>query len=112
MIQEKEILRAASEHADYYRKNETGNLNKTAYSSFWDGVEWVFKHLWHDASETPSIFGTYMLMHDGGWCVARYYGKGITSELSTGWAEVINNIPIDHPQKWLDLSELRPKQEG
>lgn len=63
---------------------------------------------WHDASETPSIFGVYLVIHEKGWCVANYFGKGTVCE--TGWCELVHNIPIEHPQKWLDLKDLIPNK--
>lgn len=66
------------------------------------------KKIWHDASETPSIFGTYLLVHDGGWCVARYFGKNMLPGNITGWVEISENIFVEHPQQWLDLRDLLP----
>ena len=68
--------------------------------------------MWHDASETPSIFGTYLLVHDGGWCVARYYGKNVLRGNATGWVEISENIFIEHPQQWLDLRDLLPPKRN
>lgn len=65
--------------------------------------------IWHDASETPSIFGTYLLIHEDGWCVARYYGKDVPIGNITGWVEISQNIFIEKPKKWLDLREILPK---
>ena len=67
--------------------------------------------MWHDASETPSIFSTYLLVHDGGWCVARYFGKEVPTGNTTGWVEISENIFIEHPQQWLDLSDLLPPKK-
>lgn len=61
---------------------------------------------WHDVSETPSIFGVFLVIHDKGWCVANYLGKGTVCE--SGWVEIIHNIAIEHPQKWMDLRDLIP----
>lgn len=105
------MLKAAQQHANNYNEQNEEAFRRVAYSSFCDGVEWTFRHLWHDASEIPSIFGTYMLMHGGGWCVARYYGAGIRPDIKTGWVEISENIPIDEPLRWLDLADLKPKQE-
>ena len=69
------------------------------------------KKLWHDASETPSIFSTYLLVHDGGWCVARYFGKEVPTGNTTGWVEISKNIFVEHPQQWLDLSDLLPPKK-
>ena len=73
------------------------------------GAEWMAGHGWHDVTETPSIFGFYLVIHEKGWCVANYMGKGVVCE--SGWVEVVHHIEIEHPQKWLDLRDLIPKKQ-
>jgi hypothetical protein len=91
-----------------YQQYDGGGLtpeyDATLAESFIAGAEWKTQMGWHDADETPSIFGTYLLIHKGGWCVANYLGKGVVCE--SGWVESINKIAVDNPLKWFDLREL------
>lgn len=80
-----------------------------ARESFKEGAEWMAGHGWHDITETPSIFGFYLVIHEKGWCVANYMGKGVVCE--SGWVEANHHIEIEHPQKWLDLRDLIPKKQ-
>lgn len=73
------------------------------------GAKWMAEQGWHDVTETPSIFGFYLVIHEKGWCVANYMGKGTVCE--SGWVEAIHHIEIEHPQKWLDLRDLIPKKQ-
>lgn len=73
------------------------------------GAKWMAGQGWHDITETPSIFGVYLVIHEKGWCVANYMGKGTVCE--SGWVEVIHHIEIERPQKWLDLRDLIPKKQ-
>ena len=74
------------------------------------GAEWKAGQGWHDVTETPSIFGFYLVIHEKGWCVANYMGKGTVCE--SGWVEAIHHIEIEHPKKWLDLRDLIPKNSN
>lgn len=69
----------------------------------------IVNEIWHDVTETPSIFGFYLVIHEKGWCVANYMGKGTVCE--SGWVEAIHHIEIEHPQKWLDLIDLILKKQ-
>ena len=79
------------------------------YDAFKAGAEWMAGQGWHDVTETPSIFGFYLVIHEKGWCVANYMGKGTVCE--SGWVEAIHHIEIERPQKWLDLRDLIPKKQ-
>jgi len=77
--------------------------------AFRAGAEWMAGQGRQDMTETPSIFGFYLVIHEKGWCVANYMGKGVVCE--SGWVEAIHHIEIKHPQKWLDLRDLIPKKQ-
>lgn len=92
---------------------EATNDERLRYSrifrrGFKAGAEWMAGQGWHDITETPSIFGFYLVIHEKGWCVANYMGKGTVCE--SGWVEAIHHIEVEHPQKWLDLGDLIPKK--
>ena len=96
--------------AEKYSENILANnedLQDAIEDAFKAGAEWVAGHGWHDVTEMPSIFGFYLVIHEKGWCVANYMGKGVVCE--SGWVEVIHHIEIEHPQRWLDLRDLIPK---
>lgn len=84
-------------------------FEETHRKIFKAGAEWMAGQGWHDITETPSIFGFYLVIHEKGWCVANYMGKGVVCE--SGWVEALHNIEIEHPQKWLDLRDLIPKKQ-
>ena len=98
---------AAEEYAD--GENPTCPCEECLIKTFKAGAEWMAGQGWHDVTETPSIFGFYLVIHEKGWCVANYMGKGVVCE--SGWVEAINHIEIEHPQKWLDLRDLIPKKQ-
>lgn len=79
------------------------------YLAFKAGAEWMAGQGWHNVTETPSIFGFYLVIHEKGWCVAYYMGKGVVCK--SGWVEAIHHVEIEHPQKWLDLMDLIPKKQ-
>ena len=90
---------------DFYDKVDV----KASLEGFKAGAEWMAGQGWHDITETPSIFGFYLVIHEKGWCAANYMGEGVICE--SGWVEAINHIEIKHPQKWLDLRDLIPKKQ-
>lgn len=110
-------LDEAAHHSAVMVLNNPAFLPNTPFSEilkildglFKAGAEWLAGHWWHDVTETPSIFGFYLVIHEKGWCVANYMGKGTVCE--SGWVEAIHHIEIEHPQKWLDLRDLIPKKQ-
>ena len=100
------------EAAEKYSENILANnedLQDAIEDAFKAGAEWMAGRGWHDITETPSIFGFYLVIHEKGWCVANYMGKGVVCE--SGWVEVIHHIEIKRPQRWLDLRDLIPKRQ-
>lgn len=106
-INEPSLPSSLDEAAEEYFSDNTP-LGATCRACFRDGAEWMAGQGWHDVTETPSIFGCYLVIHEKGWCVAYYMGKGVVCK--SGWVEAIHRIEIGHPQKWLDLRDLIPKK--
>lgn len=102
-------LDKAARYYEEHRGQALDSDNKECRRAFKAGAEWMARQGWHDATETPSIFGFYLVIHEKGWCVANYMGKGVVNE--SGWVEAIHHIEIERPQKWLDLRDLIPKKQ-
>lgn len=118
-VQETSLPSNLDEAADTYTDSQEGDypfsegMDNFCYGDIHRaskaGAEWMAGQGWHDVTETPSIFGFYLVIHEKGWCVANYMGKGVVCE--SGWVEAINRIEIERPQKWLDLRDLIPKKQ-
>lgn len=114
MLKEQPSLPSNLDEAAENRVTENGRFEITQFEKMRIedikfGAKWMAGQGWHDITETPSIFGVYLVIHEKGWCVANYMGKGTVCE--SGWVEVIHHIEIERPQKWLDLRDLIPKKQ-
>ena len=89
MIDEKRIAEAAFMHT---HKNQTWN-EKRDY-----GVEWFKINLWHDASEKPTRYDTYLVRTKQGCVEFIHFANEVWHDKDTGTVD-----------KWLDLYDILPK---
>lgn len=96
MIDEKKIDNAASKYANVYSSEYP-----EAYSfhdGFIKGIEWYKQNLWHDASEKPTRYDTYLVRTKQGCLDFCHFAT-----------EKWHSKDIGTVEKWLDLSDIKPK---
>lgn len=95
MIDEKKIEEAAFMHT---HKNQTWNEKRDYANAFKHGVEWFKINLWHDVSERPPRYDTYLVRTKQGCLDFCHFAT-----------EKWHSKDIGIVEKWLDLADIKPK---
>lgn len=95
-IDEKKIEEAAFMHT---HKNQTWNEKRDYANAFKHGVEWFKINLWHDVSERPPRYDTYLVRTKQGCLDFCHFAT-----------EKWHSKDIGTVDKWLDMADIKPKE--
>ena len=104
MIDEKKITEAVNAYIGYAKEIDEGIETSMRRDAFRDGVEWVKKALWHDASEEPE-YSRYILAQRRTFIgELRYYL--VKNNSTYPWELNVKDLRIT---KWCYIDDILPK---
>lgn len=96
MIDEKKVDEWAKKYANVYSSEYPEVYS--FHDGFVKGIEWYKQSLWHDASEKPTRYDTYLVRTKQGCLDFCHFAT-----------EQWHSKDIGTVEKWLDLSDIKPK---
>lgn len=100
MIDENKIIEAAIQNADKYNPcRSTLDMEEVCRTSFNDGIEWFKNAIWHDASEKPARYDTYLVKTKQGCLDFCHFAT-----------EKWHSKDVGTVVEWLDLADIKRKE--
>lgn len=99
MIDEKRITEAMNTYIGYPKEIDEGVETSMRRDAFKAGVEWFKNALWHDASEKPARYDTYLVKTKQGCLDFCHFAT-----------EKWHSKDVGTVVEWLDLADIKRKE--